>query len=89
VAQLADGLPTLAAEGQWLAMMRALQFVLWLSPGPAAAAFIQARGTVRVQGEAAAGSWFCVCPADLLRRNQLHCKCWWRTGHSVSKLQAE
>ncbi|KAF6264717.1 hypothetical protein COO60DRAFT_17043 [Scenedesmus sp. NREL 46B-D3] len=49
VAQLAHGLPRLAAEGQWLPLMRALQFVLWLSPGPAAAAFIQARGTARVQ----------------------------------------
>jgi hypothetical protein len=56
VAQLADGLPRLAAEGQWLALTRALQFVLWLSPGPAAAAFIQARGTVRVQGKATAAA---------------------------------
>uniref|UniRef100_A0A383VDW4 Uncharacterized protein n=1 Tax=Tetradesmus obliquus TaxID=3088 RepID=A0A383VDW4_TETOB len=49
VEQLADGLPRLAAEAQWPALARALHFVLWLSPGPATAAFIQARGTARVQ----------------------------------------
>lgn len=49
---MAQALPSLAAEGQWVPLRRATQFLLWLThhaPG-SASMFIAARGTVRIQG---------------------------------------
>lgn len=49
---MAAALPRLAAEGQWVPLRRATQFLLWLThhaPG-SASMFIAARGTVRIQG---------------------------------------
>lgn len=52
VRYMAAALPTLAAEGQWVPLRRATQFLLWLThhaPG-SASMFIAAKGTVRIQG---------------------------------------
>jgi hypothetical protein len=54
VRSMAAALPTLAAEGQWVPLRRATQFLLWLThhaPG-SASMFIAAKGTVRIQGAA-------------------------------------
>lgn len=55
LSQLAAGLPKLAAQEQWLPLLRATTLSLALAQhgGELAADFVKAKGTTRVQGQAA------------------------------------